>query len=186
MVLKGEQELPFSTSPRSSPLPSPICVNTTLLYSMDHAVPFQSHWTTTPVSEPGQPNWHSDQHLRAGTWSDDTVWVYSNPSDTTAAEKRVDDNWGKLYQAILDFNQPPSIVANTLQFREEVPLLLREITACSHPCSPIALIGASHSQPLMTMRHQSPSLGLPQLTLQPPRLELRTMMQPQDAGNPYN
>ena len=36
-------------------------------------------------------------------------------------EKRADDNWGKLYQAILDFNQPPSVVANALQFREEIP-----------------------------------------------------------------
>ena len=34
----------------------------------------------------------------------------------------MDDNWGKLYQAILDFNQPPSVV-NALQFREEVPAL---------------------------------------------------------------
>ena len=41
----------------------------------------------------------------------------------TAAEKRTDDNWGKLYQAILDFNQPPSVVTNALQFREEIPTL---------------------------------------------------------------
>jgi hypothetical protein len=91
---------------------------------MDHATPFQSHWTTTPVSEPGQPDWHTDQHLRAGTWSDDSIWVYSNPSDTTAAEKCADDNWGKLYQAILNFNQPPSVVTNTLQFGEEIPALV--------------------------------------------------------------
>ena len=96
-VLKSEQELSLFTSPRSSPLPSPICINTTLLYSMDHATPFQSHWTTTLISEPGQPDWHSDQHLRAGTWSDDSVWVYSDPLDMAAAEKRADDNWGKLY-----------------------------------------------------------------------------------------
>ena len=38
-------------------------------------------------------------------------------------EKCVDDNWGKLYQAILNFNQPPSVVTNALQFREEVPAL---------------------------------------------------------------
>ena len=90
---------------------------------MDHAAPFQSCWATTPVSESGQPDWNSDQYLRAGTWSDDTVWVYSDPSDTTAAEKRADDNWGKLYQAILDFNQPPSVAANALQFQEEIPAL---------------------------------------------------------------
>ena len=35
----------------------------------------------------------------------------------------MDDNWGKLYQAILDFNQPLSIVTNALQFREEIPTL---------------------------------------------------------------
>ena len=40
------------------------------------------------------------------------------------AEKRADDNWGKLYQAILNFNQPPSIVTNALQFREEIPALV--------------------------------------------------------------
>ena len=40
-------------------------------------------------------------------------------------EKRADDNWGKLYQAILDFNQPPSVVANALQFREEIPTLVK-------------------------------------------------------------
>ena len=40
-------------------------------------------------------------------------------------EKRADDNWGKLYQAILDFNQPPSIVTNALQFGEEVPTLVK-------------------------------------------------------------
>ena len=90
---------------------------------MDHAAPFQSRWTTTPVSEPGQPDWHSDQYLRAGTWSDDTVWVYSDPSNTTATEERADDNWRKLYEAILDFNQPPSVVTNALQFREDIPAL---------------------------------------------------------------
>ena len=58
-----------------------------------------------------------------GTWSDDTIWVYSDPSDMTTTKECTDDNWGKLYQAILDFNQPPSIVANTLQFREEIPTL---------------------------------------------------------------
>ena len=36
----------------------------------------------------------------------------------------MDDNWGKLYQAILNFNQPLSVVANTLQFREEIPTLV--------------------------------------------------------------
>ena len=123
MVLKGKQELPISIPPSSSPLPSPIYINTTSLLSMDHAVPFQSNWTTTPISKPGQPDWCLDQHIRAGTWSDDSIWVYSNPLDVTTAEKRADDNWGKLYQAILDFNQPPSIVANALQFREEVPAL---------------------------------------------------------------
>ena len=90
---------------------------------MDHAAPFQSLWTTTPVSEPGQPDWHSDQYLQAGTWSNDTIWVYSDPSDATTTEKRVDDNWGKLYQAILNFNQPPSVVTNALQFGEGIPTL---------------------------------------------------------------
>ena len=80
MVLKGKQRLPIFISSRSSPLPSPICINTTLLYSMDHATPFQSRWTTTPISESGQPDWHTNQHLRAGTWSDDSVWLYSSLS----------------------------------------------------------------------------------------------------------
>ena len=43
----------------------------------------------------------------------------------TVAEKHTDDNWGKLYQAILDFNQPLSIITNTLQFREEIPTLTK-------------------------------------------------------------
>ena len=42
----------------------------------------------------------------------------------TVAEKHTDDNWGKLYQAILNFNQPLSIVMNALQFGEEVPTLV--------------------------------------------------------------
>ena len=41
----------------------------------------------------------------------------------TATEERADDNWRKLYKAILDFNQPPSVVTNALQFREDVPAL---------------------------------------------------------------
>ena len=59
---------------------------------MDHAALFQSHWTTTPVSKPGQLDWCTDQHIQAGTWSNDSVWIYSNPLDVTAVEKHVDDN----------------------------------------------------------------------------------------------
>ena len=66
------------------------------------------------------------------------------------------------------------------------PPLSREVVACSHPRSPITSTGASHSQPSAVMRHQSPSLGSPQSTLQPPHLRLRTTMRPQHAGNPYN
>ena len=43
----------------------------------------------------------------------------------TTAEKHVDDNWGKLYQAILNFNEPLSIVCNALKFREDIPELTR-------------------------------------------------------------
>ena len=72
-VLKGEQESSISTSPSPSPLPSPIYINNTSFAFMDYAVPFQSHWATTPISKSGQPDWHSDQHLQAGAWSDDSV-----------------------------------------------------------------------------------------------------------------
>ena len=41
----------------------------------------------------------------------------------TTAEKCVDDNWGKLYQAILNFNEPLSIICNALKFREDIPEL---------------------------------------------------------------
>ena len=50
----------------------------------------------------------------------------------TTAEKHADDNWGKLYQAILDFNQPPSVV-NTLQFREKVPALAKGSSSALTP-----------------------------------------------------
>ena len=69
--------------------------------------------------------------------------------------------------------------------RRSLPLL-REVVVCLHPHSPTALIGVSHSQPLMMVRHQSPSSGLPQSTPQPPHLGLRTTMRPQTMGNPYN
>ena len=86
-VLKGGQEASISTSPNSFPLPSPILINTTVLSSMDHAMPFQSHWATTPISEPGQLDWCANQHIRAGTWNNDSIWIYSNPLDMTMAEK---------------------------------------------------------------------------------------------------
>ena len=66
------------------------------------------------------------------------------------------------------------------------PPLSREAVAHSHPHSPMTSTGASCFQPSAVMRHQSPSSGLPQSTLRPPRLGLRTTMRPQDAGNPYN
>ena len=172
-VLKGKQEFSISIPPSSSPLPTPIHINTTSFLSMDHAAPFQSSWTTTtPISEPGQPEWCPDQHLRAGTWSDDSVWVYSNPSDATAMEKRVDDNWGKLYQAILNFNQPLSIVANALQFREEVPSLVK---GGSGALTPPLSNHFDWSISLPTFDHETPNahLGLaPVNTMAPsPRAE---------------
>ena len=48
------------------------------------------------------------------------------------------------------------------------------------------LTEVSCSQLLAAARHQSPSLGSPQSTLQPPLLRLRMTMQPQTVGNPYN
>ena len=66
------------------------------------------------------------------------------------------------------------------------PPLPREATACLHPRSLTALTGASHSQSLTALRHQSPNLGSPWSILQPPCLRLRTTMQPQHVGNPYN
>ena len=62
----------------------------------------------------------------------------------------------------------------------------REAVVRSHPHSPTTSTGASRFQPLVVMRHQSPSSGLPQSTLRPPCLGLRTTMRPQSAGNPYN
>ena len=41
----------------------------------------------------------------------------------TEMEKCMDDNWGRLYQAILDFNEPLSAVTNMLEFWEGVPNL---------------------------------------------------------------
>ena len=66
------------------------------------------------------------------------------------------------------------------------PPLPQEAAAHLGPRFPTVLTGASHSQPLMMARHQSPSLGLPQSTPWPPCLGLRTMLQPQAVGNPYN
>ena len=43
--------------------------------------------------------------------------------DASVVMKCTDDNWGKLYQAILDFNEPPSVVCNTLKFSEDIPEL---------------------------------------------------------------
>ena len=123
MVLKGKLRLPVFTPSSSSPLPSPILINTTSLSSMDHAMLFQSHWTTTPVSKPRQPDWSADQYSQAETWSNNSIWIYSSPTDVSTVEKCVDDNWGKLYQAILNFNEPPSIVCNALKFREDIPKL---------------------------------------------------------------
>ena len=101
-------------------------------------------------------------------------------------EKCADDNWGKLYQAILDFNQPPSVVANALQFREEIPALDEGSGSTLTPPLSDNFDWSVRFQPLAAMRHQSPSSELPQSTPWPPRLRLRTMMRPQSTGNPYN
>ena len=66
------------------------------------------------------------------------------------------------------------------------PPLPRGVAVHLRPRSLTASTGAFRSPPMIAVRHQSPSSGLPQSTPRPPRLGLRTMMRPQDTGNPYN
>ena len=77
----------------------------------------------------------------------------------------MDDNWGRLYQAILDFNEPLSVITNALEFQEDVPTSPNLAVARLRLHFLTILTEVSHSQLLAAARHQSPSLGSPQSTL---------------------
>ena len=72
---------------------------------MNNGMPQQSQQPTTTIPKYGGEDRGHNQHSGVAGWYNDDAWFYAQSAPmTTAPHSLVDDNWQRLYQAILNID----------------------------------------------------------------------------------
>ena len=104
--IKGHQEKdkPYQTTPLVLPL-----LTCSRIQLMDNGTTQQSKQPTATIPQQGEQDGGHDQHIRIARWYHNDAWYYAQSVPAADAPHTLaDDNWQRLYRALLNLDSPRS------------------------------------------------------------------------------